>query len=400
MGAINIDDLRPGMVLAQDVLGKNGRLLLPAGTALLPNHMRVLRIWGVTEAAVVGEEAPGQAPDGAAMEAAREAAEAQFRCANLEHEAVAELFRLRAQELVVATSCPASPRQADFLSEPDLLPPLAGPQALVSDDPSLASFPDIYYRLREALDDPASSAGHIAGIIGRDPALAASLLRLANSPFYGFPKRIDSLARGVMIIGAGELAQLALGISVVARFLDIPSGCITMRQAWEHAVGCGVLARVLAAHRGGLPPERLFVAGLLHDLGRLVLLRRLPRHVARVMTLARERGVPLYAAERDVLGFDHAEVGQALLAHWRLPPALCDTVRDHHAQGAMDLEAALVHVADVAAIAQGFGYNGSPLVPPLNPAAWEALGLPVSVLAVALSQARRQVGDIVSMLLG
>lgn len=412
MACVNIDDLQCGMVLAGDVLGKNGRMLLAAGTVLAASHLRVLRIWGVTQAEVVAEGLAGDAScpavadlsndeEAARLEAAVRLADARFAIADRGHEAVAALYRLSLKELAKPGRCPLPfppPPEAVALAQPLPAAP-ASPGELLDGDPSLASFSDVYFRLKEALDDPGASAGHLAGIIGRDPSLAARLLRLANSPLYGLPRPIDSLARGVMRIGAGELAELALGVAVVERFKDLPAGCMTMRQAWEHAVGCGVLARVLAVHIGGLPQERLFVAGLLHDLGRLVMLRRVPRHMARAMALARDEGLALYAAEREVLGYDHAAVGATLLARWRLPPVLAEAVRDHHGAGEMSLDAALVHVADVIAVAAGFGSNGSPLVPPLDGRAFAALGLPPSVLAVALSQARRQVGDIVSTLL-
>lgn len=405
MANVPVDELACGMELAGDVLGKNGRMLLSRGTVLAAGHLRVLRIWGVTEVEIAaGGGGSATTPAAASLEmlaAAVQAVDARFAIANREQAAVAELYRLCVKELALPGRCPMPPpasRGGGAASGPLPAAP-AGPESLLAGDPSLASLPDVYFRLQEAIRDPGASAGHIAGIIGRDPGLAASLLRLANSPFYALGRPIESLVRGVMVIGAGELAQLVLGLTVADRFRDLPSGCLTMRQAWEHAVGCGVMTRVLAAQMGGQQEERLFVAGLLHDIGRLVMLRRLPRHTARAMVLASEEGMPLWQAEREVMGFDHAGVGQTLLAHWQLPRALAEAVGTHHADTGMGLDAAIVHVADAAAVAAGFGSNGSPLAPPVADAAWTALGLPPSALAMAVSQARRQVADIVSTLL-
>lgn len=404
MAKAPVDELACGMVLAGDVLGSNGRMLLTRGTVLAASQLRVLRIWGVAEVEI--EAGADHAPGGAAAAApetaaAVEALDARFAMADRGQPAVAELYRLCRKELAQPGASPASllqppPGEAARGALPSAP---ATPEELVAGDPSLASFSDIYFRLRDAIRDPGASAGHIAGIIGRDPGLAASLLRLANSPFYALGRPIDSLARGVLVIGAGELAQLALGIAVVDRFKDIPPCCLTMRQTWEHAVGCGVMARVLAARVGGLQEERFFVAGLLHDLGRLVMLRRLPRHVARSMALAREEKLPLWRAERAVMGFDHAAVGRTLVERWQLPGELAAAVGDHHDGRATGLDAAIVQVADAAAVAAGFGSNGSPLVPSVDDAVWAVPGLPPSALAVAFSQARRQVGDIVSSLL-
>jgi hypothetical protein len=366
------------MALAGDVVGKNGRKLLCAGTVLEPGHLRVLRIWGVG-AVDVDDVLPGAAgaggdasdggggADPADADAARELLDRRFALADRSHPAVDALYRFCRREFERGDRCPLPPPPPARGDASASLPePPADPAALLAGDASLASFPDIYFRLREAIADPGASAGHIAGIIGSDPGLAATLLRLANSPFYGLSRPIDSLARGVLLIGAGELAQLALGVAVADRFRDIPACCLTMRQVWEHAVGCGVLARVLAAHVGGVSQERL----------------------------------PVAAAERRLFGFDHAAVGRELLALWRLPPELAEAVGGHHGGEGMSLDACIVHVADVAAVAVGLGFNGSVAAPPLDPAAWDALGLDPSVLAVALSQARRQVDDIVSSLLG
>lgn len=407
MAKVDIDDVRCGMRLAGDACGKNGRKLLGAGTVLETGHLRVLRIWGVSAVNVAGGEAAGDVRDAAcgegepeAQEAARELAALRFALADRSHPAVDALYRCCLRDLAKEDRCPLPPPFPPVSAASPLPEAPDSPEALVAGDPSLASFPDIYFRLQEALADPGASAGRIAGIIGNDPGLSATLLRLANSPLYALPHPIDSLARGVMRIGAGELAQLALGVAVADRFRDIPACCLTMRQIWEHAVGCGVLARVLAAHVGGVSQERLFVAGLLHDLGRLVLLRRLPVHMARAMAMAREERLPVAAAERELLGYDHAAVGRALLAQWRLPQELAAAVGGHHGQGAMALDACIVHVADMAAVAAGYGSNGSPMAPPLDAAAWDALGLEPSVLPVVLSQAGRQVDDIVSGLLG
>ena len=403
MAKVPIDAVASGMELAGDVVGRNGRMLVPGGTVLTAGHLRVLRIWGVPEIEVVaGTEPAGVLSAAPPVDAQAEAAvAARFALAGTAHGVGAELFRLCLKDLAAPDRCPLPPsaRPNVKASAAPLPPAPATPEALIEGDPSLASFPDIYFRLQEAIRDPASSAGRIAGIIGSDPGLAACLLRLANSPFYALGRPVDSLMRAVMVIGAGELGQLALGVAVVSRFGDLPEGAITMRQAWEHAVGCGVLARALAAQMGGREDERLFVAGLLHDLGRLVLLRRLPRHTARAMALAREARTPLWLAEREVLGFDHAAVGRTLLAHWQLPAGLAEAAGGHHGGPEMGLDAAIVQVADAAAVAAGFGSNGSPLVPPVTDAVWQRLSLPVSALSVALSQARRQVGDIVSTLL-
>jgi HD-like signal output (HDOD) protein len=415
MGLLNIADLKPGMTVARDVVGKNGRLLVPKGTALTAGHLRVCNIWGVAEAEVFDssrDEAHEAAFDaiapGALKAAAAQAAELFAGC-NTEHPAVSELLRLRVIDLAETAAgngrgrpqaAPVAPVAPETAGE-ELPPAPATPAALIAGDDDMGSFPEVYFELQKALDNPGNSDAYIADIIGRDPSLTARLLKLANSPLYGFASRVDSLARGVMMVGARELIHLSLGLSVISKFKDIPPGLLNVRQLWEHAVGCAVFARLLAAQAEKLSMDRLFVAGLTHDLGLLAMLKKIPRHMAWIMKTVRTERLPLYAAERRLLGYDHAELGQAMMQKWRLPPVLCEIVGAHHRpEAATDLpEAAVVHLADLMAIAFGVGFNGSPHVPPLSPVAWDTLGLPLGALAVILSQAKRQIRDITASLL-
>ncbi|MBF0480870.1 MAG: HDOD domain-containing protein [Desulfovibrionaceae bacterium] len=410
MGLLNIADLKPGMTVARDVTGKNGRMLLPKGLTLTEAHLRVFNIWGVTEAEVYGasrdeaSEAALDAIDAGVLKAAASQAALMFSASNTDHPAVSELLRLRVIELAETAATadqanqagPAGPvKEADQGDPP---PAPSSPEALLAGDQDMGSFPEVYFELQKALDDPGSSDAHIADIIGRDPGLTARLLKLANSPLYGFSSRIDSLARGVMMIGGRELFQLALGLTVIDKFKDVPPGLLSARQVWEHAIGCAVFARVLAVHARNLSHDRLFVAGLLHDLGRLVMLKKIPRHMARIVKTAQSERIPLHLAEKRHLGYDHAELGRALMRKWRLPPVLCEIVAAHHEpETAADVpEAALIHLADLMAVSAG---DGSLCVPRLSPAAWDQLGLSVSVLAVALSQAKRQMREMVASFL-
>lgn len=419
MGRVNTSDLQAGMIVAEDVHGSNGRLLLSRGVRLDAARLRVLRIWGVADVLVEqdGPAAPGRDPAGtpravgsssAETDAAAAHAAAIFSASNTDHPAVAELVRLKIKALESQDVPRAIPGQQCLVPAPpadcpaDLPPAPATPEALLASDPGLHAFPDVYFKLKKALDDPSSSTAHIAEVVSRDPALTSSLLKLANSPLYGFPKRVESLSRGVMMIGATELCMLAMGLSVMGMFAGIPTDILTTRQIWSHAVGCGVLSRIIAARLHAVSRERCFVAGLLHDVGRLILLKRQPRHMARVFHLARLEKTPLIQAERRLFGYDHTQVAAAAVTAWKLPPLIGEAIRLHHdPAGSPDspLEASVVHLADLMTIALEIGSNGSCHVPPLCAAAWERLGLSASALEIIAAQADRQVEDIVITLL-
>jgi HD-like signal output (HDOD) protein len=172
-----------------------------------------------------------------------------------------------------------------------------------------------------------------------------------------------------------------------------------MRAFWRHAAACAVYASLLAASCPGTSPERVFVGGLLHDLGQLVILRKLPAAAGRALLLSRVEGLPDAEAETAVLGIDHAAVGRALLAGWHFPESLAAIAGDHHSPtgDARDRETALVHVADILATAWAWPpFAGSP-VPALSEAAWRSLGLSESVLTEVAAAGDDRIRDIESI---
>lgn len=417
MGLVNIDDVHAGMILESDLIGPNNRFLLPRGAALEAAHIRMLKAWGVAEADVRGvsrEQAQAMAEADMSSEALAQAKADLapfFAHADLENPAMREIFRLSTQrwargapaECALCGPGACAPTAPGLGPERDVFAKGKGsPTSLVQSEVELSSFPDIYFQINEVLQSPRSSASHIADVVSKDTSLTAKLLKLVNSAFYGFPARIDTISRAIAILGTNELTTLALGISVVEHFTDIPDGLVDMKGFWKHSVACGVLARILASAKVGLSEERFFVAGLIHDVGRLVMFKRLPFASTQAMLLSRSTRTPLRDAEQEVLGFDHAAVSGALLKTWKFPATLELPVRHHHAPAkAMNpLEPAIVHVADVLAIAMRYGSSGTVCVPPLQEQAWETLGQGPAILAQAMAQADRQICEILRAFLG
>ncbi len=252
------------------------------------------------------------------------------------------------------------------------------PHQLVKGVTKLASLPEVCVRVNEMVDDPRCSAADIGKVVAQDTALSAQLLRIANSAFFNFPSRISTISRAILVIGERELRYLVLAMSAVRSFVDVPAGVINMATFWRHSVYVGALARLIARRCGVLHSERLFVAGLLHDVGLLVLLMREPELVCKALEGAQFSGEPLYSCEQTLLGCDHADVGYELLQAWRLPPQLCEAVGCHHAIERADearLDAAIIHLADIVAnkAEMTVDYSGSVLS--YDPLAWELTGL-------------------------
>ena len=223
------------------------------------------------------------------------------------------------------------------------------PKELVSGAVRLVSLPEVCIRVNQMLEDPNVSAADLGRVISQDTGLAARLLKIVNSSFYGFPSRIETISRAVTIIGLRELRGLVLAASAIETFSRIPTDIFNMAQFWRHSVYCGVVAQLLAQRCHVLHSERLFVAGLLHDIGKLIICNRLPKH-ARVVQQELLKEIELdFVIEKRVLGYDHTDVGGELLSEWNMPQALCDAVTFHHRPNEAKnnkIEVALVHIAN------------------------------------------------------
>lgn len=401
------------MLLAEPLCRQDGALLLPRHTVLTERHLEQFPVWGVSEAVIHDNTTPdapepedlaSPEPEAEALDCdrARELLRPRFALADLSAPPMAALFELavpRAAELLArrgpdALILPGPTPEDELPPVPDVAPP--GPMALIESDPKLTSLPDVFVRINEVLNDANSTAREAAEAIGKDTSLSTKLLRLVNSAFYGFPVKVDTLPRAVTIVGSRQLSTLALGISVISLFKDLPRGLVTMRAFWKHSIGCGVIASTLAGPEAGGAVERLFVAGLLHDMGRLVLYRNLPRHAAHVLATARREKTLLREAERKILGFDHAILAGMLLRKWRFPESLEKAVRHHHgglAHMSMPMPA-MVHAADAITGSLGIGSSGEIYAPPLSTVAWGTIGLSPERLADTVAASLPHIDDI------
>ncbi|NDY55484.1 HDOD domain-containing protein [Desulfovibrio sulfodismutans] len=414
---IPIEKLTPGMVLAEDVRRPDGALVAARGTVVTGRHAAFFTTHHVVSVSVEGAaeepaaaEPPAEPPmDPLVLEAARDHVRSRFALAGGRQPALAELAKLCVPRVARAmvrqkTAFPDPPPRPPAVADPQDAQARRTPpsiQDVIAADPSLVSLPDVFARICEVLNNPVSTAQEAARVIGMDQSLSARLLRLVNSAFYGFPTKVDTLSRAVTIVGSRQLTTLALGISVVSLFRDLPPGLTDVKSVWKHSVACGLAASALAGCAACAPDsgERLFVAGLLHDVGRLVMYRNLPEFSGQALALARREKNLLRPAEVRVFGFDHAALGQALLAEWRFPETLALAVGHHHGPGRRGWtpDTAIVHVADVVVNALRLGSSGEYYVPPLSPDAFAVLGVPVSALGQAVDKVDRQVEAVLSV---
>ena len=189
-------------------------------------------------------------------------------------------------------------------------------QDLINENEPLASLPNTFYKLREVVDDPGCDFDDIAEIISVDPSLTPRLLKIVNSAFYGFRGEIESVFHAMGVVGTEQLMQLVLATTVVEQFKGIPKDLVDMNYFWRHSVACGLSARAIHRARGEYDGESIFVAGLLHDIGRLVMCLKVPDQLKIVLDFAEKSGDRWYKAEAKYFGFDHGGVGGALLRAW------------------------------------------------------------------------------------
>lgn len=270
-------------------------------------------------------------------------------------------------------------------------------QSLIAKSVTLASLPETVTRTQTLINSSDSSATEIGDSLSHDPALTARLLRIVNSPYYGFATQIETVSRAITLIGTLDLLDLVLATSVVRLFKDIPPELVTMDKFWEHSLYTAVIARILAQHGRAPNTERYFIAGLIHDIGELVLFSQRPRQSAEVLRLVQEKPGELLAAETQVFGFTHGQVGAELARAWNLPPSLVTAIRHHHAPADADsfqLETAIVHCADAIGIAVKTALPERVAAAGLSAEAWDLLGIPLDDIETLIDRADTEFADI------
>jgi HD-like signal output (HDOD) protein len=226
------------------------------------------------------------------------------------------------------------------------------PESLVQNTHTLFSLPDVAFRVNELIDQPNTRPADLAEVILCDPALAARLLRLVNSAYYALPSQVETVSQAIHLIGQRELRDLVMATSAVNLFKGLPPEQVNMEQFWFHSIACGIAARELA-RRCHLPEgERLFLAGLLHGIGKLVFYSQCADRYREVLQRVEQEGIAAIAAEQQVFGFTYADLSAELLKNWRFPERLWTAVAYHLEPSSAPnywLEAMIIHAASYVA---------------------------------------------------
>ncbi|MDZ7372333.1 MAG: HDOD domain-containing protein [candidate division KSB1 bacterium] len=243
---------------------------------------------------------------------------------------------------------------------------------------SLPTLPAVYAKVHEAMRAPESSASQIARLIEADQALASKVLRLVNSSYFGLPRKITSLRQAIVLLGFNAVRNALLALSVVQAFGKDSRGDFDRVEFWKHALGTGATARFLSETWKIGSEEEAYVAGILHDIGKILLDQFLHAEFMQCLAISQMEGISLFDAERRVLGVTHCDVGEYLGEQWGLPPKLIEGIALHHRPKILRSDpklVALVNLADTLTRQMAIGHSGNFGPTDFAPQCLEELGI-------------------------
>ncbi len=333
----------------------------------------------------------------------------RFCTASLSHPAMVELYAIalvRMKEYLEKNFRPPENPRDSMDSEKYLSIKLSacplGPLEAAGQRIKLPALPKVWIDLQELMNDPEASATEIAKVIKYDPKLTTSLLNLVNSAMFGLPSKVDTLPRAVTIVGSRQISIMALGSLLISMFQDLPPDVIDIKDFWKHSISCAILSHNLAVAAGKEEPERFFVAGLIHDIGRLSLFSVNPDLAQVALSLEYKNDITLDEAERRVFDFDHAMLGALIFKRWNLPESLVLTALNHHSAEKCTCHevASVVHVANIISLALGLGAAREEHVGPMSLEAWEALNMGPTDLHALIAGHDEQLSEVFKVLIG
>ncbi|MBN2714335.1 MAG: HDOD domain-containing protein [Deltaproteobacteria bacterium] len=421
MPQIPVQMLQAGMTTASDVQNKRGQVLIPGGVPITERHLRGMKIWGIEsidiqsdgldDALLAQTEPQPEKPADDEIEAFL-AGLFKYNTDVMAHPFMVELYALCRtvfsqqgipRSTLTTDLTAARPSQRDSeQTEGDgsyKKKEMLSTAELLKNSKNLASPPDIYARLMEAMERSGSSSATMATVIENDPGLTARLLRIVNSAFYSFPSPIETISRAVTIVGTDELRTMVLVTSVIKKFSKGLDGVLDMEQFWRHSIASALFSKQIAILRNDQNAERFFTTGLLHDIGRLIMYLQMPDEMA---ALLHDNGSDkdLYRKERQIFGFTHAQMGKELADSWRLSPRQSEAIQFHHSpQGAKRFPAdtAILHISDVLANALKIGSSGSAGIPQFFPDALDKVRLRPGALARLHQDVEREVSELIQI---
>ncbi|MCB1195939.1 HDOD domain-containing protein [bacterium] len=264
----------------------------------------------------------------------------------------------------------------------------------------LPTLPTIVLRINSVLSDPRSTARTVADLIAEDMVLTTRILKLVNSAYYGVPRQVTTLSQAVVILGFREVKNLVLGAKIfdlfqssfkkIKKFFDV-------NLLWQHSLGCATIAKRIARLINYPDPESLFIAGLIHDIGKIVEIKCLTDYMEELFKMVQQQNIFMWEAEQLLWNITHAEIGKVMVDMWDFPPLLEKTVAYHHnphLAAEFAREAAIIHIADSICRELHIGSGGDNLVPDIDPWSWDIVGMNEQDKQIILDAAVKDVEEL------
>ena len=275
-------------------------------------------------------------------------------------------------------------------------------ESLLQQDSELSSRPEIFIRVSELLDDENSTSIKIGQVVETDPSLTSRILKMVNSAYYGFQHNVASISQAISILGRNRIHQILIGAVLGGVFGNMKNNVFFMEDYWHQSVKTAILSRLLCKQSAiSEQSEALFTAGLLHQIGRLILVQKMPELSMLVQQSIEEGSENIYQAEERIFGYTHCEVGAAFIENWGLPAILVEVTKYHHLPNESEQFEEEVKMVNLAR-------NLSFLVAPIDQqeveyalddiAIWKDTGLSAEQIAQSCNEADEQVYQVMESL--
>lgn len=252
-------------------------------------------------------------------------------------------------------------------------------EQIVANLEDIKVLPEIINKIIALTEDPDSTIQDMEKVILRDQVLTTKILRLANSAYYGYARKISTISQATILLGFQAIKSIALASTVRTYFKSELKGySLEKNDLWNQSQTCAIVSRFIAKSVNYPNPEEAYIAGLLRDIGKTVLSQHLEEEYSQVIEKIQGSNVSFLDAEKEILGFDHAEIGEKVAEKWNLPKALVDAIGHHHTPELSTINqylVSIVHIADAITMMMGVGLGLDGLTYNLSPLAIETLNL-------------------------